>query len=109
MLARAQIDDDGAYLAWLRQVQPTPAGTFTLDSSRLADDDALDNFPLKDEKVYLDAHSPATLTMGSCRRCGAYQVSIAEVSAALTARKKELVLPATAAWRPADDAPHRLS
>ncbi|HEX2307558.1 MAG TPA: hypothetical protein VHI14_04490 [Jatrophihabitantaceae bacterium] len=109
MLARVQVDEGGRYIAWLRRVQPTPAGTFMLDSFRLADNDELDMFPLNEKKVYLHDHSPPTRTMGSCRRCGAYQVSIAEVTAALNAGKRELVLPATAAWRPAPDAPHRLT
>jgi hypothetical protein len=77
------------------------------DSSRWAGDDEIDDFPLNEQKVYLHDHGPATRSMGSCR-CGAYQMSVAEVSAALDARTRELVLPATAAWRPPPDAPHRL-
>jgi hypothetical protein len=107
LLARVQVDEGGRHIAWLNRVQPTPAGTFGFDSSRLADDDEVSDFPLNEEKVYLHEHDPATRTMGSCR-CGAYQVSIADVSAALDARMPELVLPAIAAWRPPPDAPHRL-
>ena len=76
-----------------------------LDSPRLADSDG---FPLTDETVYLHDHDLATRTMGSCR-CGAYQMSVAEITAALDGGRRELILPATSAWRPAPGAPHRLT
>jgi hypothetical protein len=89
-------------------VRPTPAGTLMLDSSQMVDNDELDDFPLNEKTVYLHDHDPATRTMGSCR-CGAYQMSVAEVTTALDAGRRELVLPATSAWHPAPGAPHRLT
>jgi hypothetical protein len=79
-----------------------------LDSLGIAGADELDVFPLNEKTIYLHDHDPATRTMGSCR-CGAYQMSVAEVTTALDAGRRELVLPATSAWRPAPGAPVRLT
>jgi hypothetical protein len=86
------------YIAW-RSPRAAHAGRhIRLDSSRLADDEDIDDFPSTKRRGYLHDHSPTARTMGSCRH-GAYQVSVNEVIAALNARIQKLVLSASSAWR----------
>jgi hypothetical protein len=106
LLARVQRDPSGPYIIWTHPAQPTPAGSFTLDSSQVAD--VITDFPLNEQKVYLRDHSPETRTMGSCR-CAAYQVTVAEVMHAFNAGMKVLELPLSSAWQPTPTAPHRLT